>query len=91
MCIIGDGELKQDIINKANKLGISNRVLMTGSRADIHRLYSALDVIIMPSIFEGLPITLVEAQANGLKCYVSKNKVPDESKIIDSMEFWIYH
>lgn len=87
LCIIGDGELKQDIINKANKLGISNRVLMTGSRADIHRLYSALDVIIMPSIFEGLPITLVEAQANGLKCYVSKNKVPDESKIIDSMEF----
>lgn len=87
LCIIGDGELRQDLMNRINKLKISDRVLMTGSRTDVYRLYNALDVIIMPSIFEGLPITLVEAQANGLKCYVSKNRVPDESKILDSMEF----
>lgn len=87
LCIIGNGELKQDIMNRINKLRISDRVLMTGSREDVDKLYNAMDAIIMPSIFEGLPITLVEAQANGLKCYVSKNKVPDESQILDSMEF----
>lgn len=41
----------------------------------------------MPSIFEGLPITLVKSQANGLKCFVSEKCVPYESKILDSMEF----
>lgn len=87
LCIIGDGELKRDIIDKISKLKISDRVLLAGSRTDMYRLYNSLDAIIMPSIFEGLPITLVEAQANGLKCYVSKNRVPDESKILDSMEF----
>lgn len=87
LCIIGDGELKQSIIDRINKLKISDHVLMTGSRTDVYRLYNALDAIIMPSIFEGLPVTLVEAQANGLKCYVSKNRVPGESKILDSMEF----
>lgn len=87
LCIIGGGELKQDIINRINKLRISDRVLMTGNREDVDKLYNAMDAIIMPSIFEGLPVTLVEAQANGLKCYVSNNRIPDESKILDSMEF----
>lgn len=87
LCIIGDGELKQDIMNKIIKLRISDRVVMAGRRVDVEKLYNAMDAIIMPSIFEGLPITLVEAQANGLKCYVSKNKVPAESKVLDSMEF----
>jgi hypothetical protein len=41
----------------------------------------------MTSLYEGLPLTLVEAQANGLKCFVSKGNVPYESKVIDTLEF----
>lgn len=87
LCIVGEGELREDIISLSKEMKIQNRVLLLGNRTDINCIYSAFDSMIFPSIFEGLPISLVEAQANGLKCYVSRDNVPDEVKILDSLEF----
>lgn len=87
LCIIGDGELKAAIQKKIRKYNLLSRVIMLGKRTDVYKLYNAFDAIIMPSLFEGLPITLVEAQANGLKCFVSKGCIPDEAKLLDSMDF----
>ncbi len=87
LCIVGEGELRKDLTEFSKKLNIQDRVLMVGRRGDVHKFYSFFDSIIMPSIFEGLPVTLIEAQANGLKCFVSKGAISYETKILETMEF----
>lgn len=87
LCIVGQGELKSDLQKTAYSLNIEKSVLFLGKRTDVAEIYSAMDAIIMPSLFEGLPITLVEAQANGLPCYVSHEGVPRETQLLDNMKF----
>lgn len=62
----GNGELEQEIKEKTDKLGISDRVKFLGFRNDVNDLMQAFDVLVMPSLFEGLPVTGVEAQAIGI-------------------------
>lgn len=69
--LIGDGKKKQEIKDMINLRGIRDKFLILDSQNDIERYYSAMDAFIMPSIFEGLPITAVEAQCNGLPCIFS--------------------
>ena len=70
MCIrdslIGDGELKEQIQEQAKKAGVLDKIIFTGVCQDVERYLSAMDVFLFPSLFEGLPFTLLEAQANGL-------------------------
>ncbi len=87
LVIVGVGELYNTIIALTKKLHIDKKVMLLGKRMDVDEIYSSLDCVIFPSLFEGLPLTLVEAQANGLKCYVSKEGVPYETKVIDTFEF----
>lgn len=87
LCIVGEGELKEELLHLAEELNIKDKLFMLGRRLDVDSIYSAFDAIVFPSIFEGLPITLVEAQANGLKCYISKEGVPKEVKLLNSLEF----
>lgn len=79
---VGDGDLKDDIENKINSLGIQKNVIFTGVRSDVNKFYQAFDLFLFPSFFEGLPVTLVEAQASGLKCLVS-DRITDEVSITD--------
>ena len=60
--------------------GVTSSVLMLGVREDINELYSMLDTFFMPSLYEGLPVSCVEAQATGLHCVYSTD-VPRESDI----------
>lgn len=60
--------------------------MLTGVRSDIPDLLSAMDAFLFPSLHEGLPVTLVEAQASGVKCLVSA-AVTEEVKITDNLEF----
>lgn len=69
---IGDGELREQMEREAERLGIRGRVLFTGIRHDVDAFLSAMDVLVFPSLFEGLPLTLIEAQAAGLPCLVSE-------------------
>ena len=69
---IGAGDLKEQIQQEAERLGIRRQVIFTGIRHDVDAFLSAMDVLIFPSVFEGLPLTVIEAQAAGLPCLLSK-------------------
>jgi len=68
LVIIGDGDLKDELIQLADNLQISDRVLFLGARSDVHEFLSAIDVFVMPSLWEGQPIALLEALAIGKPC-----------------------
>lgn len=80
--MVGDGSLKKEIEIKVKKLGISNSVYFAGVRGDIEKLYSAMDIMLMPSLFEGLPFVAIEAQCSGLKCLLS-DAVTSEAVVTD--------
>lgn len=73
LILIGDGELKQAVINKAAEKRLSERVIFVEPTSHIADYYSAMDIFAFPSNYEGLGIALVEAQISGLPCLVSKN------------------
>lgn len=86
LLLIGSGNLFNKIYLYVTKLGISENVIMTGNRSDISDLMQAMDIFVFPSKFEGLPITLIEAQAAGLSCVVSEN-ITKEIKITNLIKF----
>lgn len=71
LLLAGDGPLRSSSMALAEKLGISENVVFLGLRDDISRLLQGMDLFLMPSRYEGLPLALVEAQAAGLRCVVS--------------------
>lgn len=71
LCLIGDGVLKSHIEEKVQQAGIGENVFFAGVREDVANMLSAMDLFLFPSLFEGLPFTLVEAQTNGLPCVIS--------------------
>lgn len=71
LLLVGDGELRKSIQEKVIRHGIESRVLFLGTRKDIPQLLSTMDVFMFPSIFEGMPNTVIEAQANGVPCVIS--------------------
>lgn len=79
LLLVGDGELRQNLERQADELGIRSRVIFAGVRSDVNRLLQAMDVFAFPSLYEGLPVSIVEAQAAGLPCVIS-DKVPIECK-----------
>ncbi len=73
LVLIGEGPLHDEIEKEAMTLGIANNVIFAGLRRDVNRVLQGLDMVVMPSIFEGLPVSLVEAQAAGLPIIASDN------------------
>lgn len=71
LILVGEGELKEEIETKVKDLQIEKNVKFLGLRKDVNNILSAMDYFIFPSHFEGLPISLVEAQIAGLPCLVS--------------------
>lgn len=71
LILIGDGELQPLIINKAKELNLKNSIILTGNIPNTYEMYQAMDSFILPSLFEGLPVVGIEAQANGLNCLFS--------------------
>lgn len=69
--LIGKGELEEEIKEQVQALGISKLVHFVGAVDNPEYWYNAMDLFLLPSRFEGLPIVLVEAQTNGLKCVIS--------------------
>ena len=86
LLLVGDGELKESIINKFAELGLSDSVIFTGNVSNVQDYMQAMDLFILPSLFEGLPVTGVEAQACGLPCVFS-DTITTEIKITDNVEF----
>ncbi len=71
LLLVGEGPLKKQMEVKAHSLGLNDKVVFYGLSDDVMSMMSAMDIFVMPSLFEGLPVTLIEAQANGLPCVIS--------------------
>lgn len=84
--ILGSGDGMDRVRAIAEELGVSESVVMPGVRVDVARFYSLFDVFFMPSLYEGLPVSAVEAQASGLRCVFSTG-VPEESDITGESRF----
>lgn len=85
LILVGIGELQEEIVEMANDLGINDSILFLGLRSDIDRVMQAFDVFIFPSLFEGLPVTMIEAQAAGLRC-IKSDEVTDQCCITKNVK-----
>jgi len=89
LLLVGGGELDDSLKNqmkdKVKDLGIENSVRFLGVREDVQDILQAFDVFLLPSLFEGLPVTMVEAQASGLPCVIS-DKVPIQCDITGNVK-----
>lgn len=71
LLLVGEGELQETIRQSVREQSLEGKVIFTGARQDVSKLYSAMDVFCLPSFYEGLPVVALEAQANGLPCVFS--------------------
>lgn len=71
LVLIGTGKKQDEIKRKVESYGIGDNVLFMGGRDDVDRLVNIMDVFLFPSLYEGLPVTLIEVQANGMNCIIS--------------------
>jgi len=83
LILIGDGPTRPEIEAKINDLGIHKNVKVLGLRDDVPKLMNIFDVFILPSLYEGFGIVLLEAQACGLPCIVSENIQPEVDMGLD--------
>ena len=77
LVLIGVGELEQSVKEKAVAVGVQEKTLFLGQMADVSGWYHAMDCFVLPSLFEGLPVVGIEAQAAGLPCFFS-DRITDE-------------
>lgn len=77
LLLVGIGDLETSIKEKVVRLRLADKVMFMGKRSNVNELMQAMDVFVFPSNYEGLPVTLVEAQASGLPVIKSSN-VPDQ-------------
>lgn len=85
--IIGEGELESEMKEKIEELGMASSVFWFGRRTDVPELLMGMDTFLLPSVFEGLGIVLIEAQATGLPCVTSDYVVPKETRVTDLLSF----
>lgn len=86
LMLIGSGPLLSKIQEKTSEFGISDKVIFVGNIANVNDYLQVMDVFLMPSLFEGLPITGIEAQANGLPC-IFADSITKELKITKQAEY----
>jgi len=84
LVIIGDGDLREEMLSKIKEYGIDDKVLYLGRREDIRQFYNAMDCFLLPSLYEGLPVVGVEAECCGLPMFFS-SEIPKESSPCDDL------
>lgn len=82
LILIGDGPLKANVEKQALKLGIKKKVLFTGNIPNVNEYMQIFDAFVFPSLFEGLPVSVIEAQTSGLRCCIS-DSITNEIEITD--------
>lgn len=86
LLLVGKGELEKEIKELCESLKIKEKVVFAGVRSDMPALYSAMDVFVFPSLYEGMPNAVIEAQACGLKCIVS-NTITSDAAASNQIEY----
>lgn len=96
LLLVGDGELREEISRQVNDLGLKEKVIFAGIHSDVSNHLNAMDLFVFPSLYEGLGIAIIEAQAAGLPCIIS-DTIPREvlltdliySLPLDNSEAWV--
>lgn len=78
LLLLGDGELRRDVVEKAANMQLQDQVIFLGARKDVADIINAFDVFVFPSVYEGLAVAMLEAQANGL-CVICSDKISDQT------------
>lgn len=86
LLLVGDGPLINVIKEKVKSFNLQDNIIFLGKRNDVNRLMQGMDIFLLPSLYEGLPVVGVEAQASGLLCIFS-DSMTKETKIIESTKF----
>ncbi len=86
LILVGDGPLRKKIEQEANSLAINSNIHFLGVRSDIPQLYQMFDAFVFPSFYEGLPVTLIEAQSAGVKVFAS-DRITSEVHLTDDINF----
>lgn len=84
LILLGDGERLQEVKEKVSKLGIEDKIIFLGIKENVSEYLMAMDIFVFPSIYEGLGIAAIEAQATGIPCIVS-DRLPAESTVIQEL------
>lgn len=84
--LVGDGPLKEKIIQKVNQLEISDKVVFSGNIDNVAEIMQIFDIFILPSYYEGLPLVAIEAQISNLNCFLT-DTITLETKIIPNTTF----
>ena len=87
LLLVGQGEDEEKLKEKSKMLGLENKIMFLGLRKDINNILQAMDVFVFPSKFEGLPVSLIEAQISGLQIYASSEVIPSEIKMSERFNF----
>ena len=87
LLIVGDGELKDDIKDKATDKGVTNDIIFAGETNTVEDFYQAMDVLVAPSLSEGMPLNIMEAQSSGVPCICSKNNFPEAIDVTGLVRF----
>lgn len=77
LLLVGEGGLMEQVKEKASSLGVLEQVIFTGNQGNVSEYYQAMDFFVFPSLFEGLPGSVIEAQACGLRCLISDSVTPE--------------
>lgn len=85
--LIGVGPLKEKIKKQVKSLGIEEKVCFLGAKDNVNEWMQMADVFLLPSLYEGLPLVLVEAQTSGIQCVTSKEKVSNETRLTGNIRY----
>ncbi len=97
LLLLGEGEDRQKLEKQIIDLDLSRNIIMTGNVTDVHKYLSAMDTFVFPSLYEGMPLSVIEVQTNGLPCVMSDN-IPQDAALTDlirrlslneSVDIWI--
>ncbi len=86
LLIVGDGSMRGILERKVEEKDISDKVIFVGQKSNTEYYYQLMDCFLLPSVFEGFPISAIEAQCSGLKCILSDN-ITREVAVIDNVSF----
>lgn len=86
LVLVGEGALREQLEKQVQQFGLAQAVLFLGKREDVENIYQMMDLFVLPSNFEGLPITLIEAQTAGLQCICSTN-IPTAANITGNVMY----
>jgi glycosyltransferase involved in cell wall biosynthesis len=86
--LVGEGQLLPEIKSKVSEYHLEDNVKFLGSRSDVDQLLQAFDLFLFPSLYEGLPVTLIEAQGAGLTCLISDSITKEVDMGLDLIEYY---